>query len=544
MKYPQLLFSIFLLGYLSTTSAQKIITGKVVDSLTSETLKYVNIGIKNKNIGTVSDGNGNFHISIPLEYTNDTLVFSYVGYKEASFRIDDISPESQIIKLTGDITKLDDVEISAERLVEKKFGIKRRNLVMHFSDGMFQENDVFEIGQLIKLNGSKAQVTSVNLYLFDSSRDSITFRINFYELEEGIPSKRLNHKGIIQQHPLEEGWLRLDISQELIVLEEDFVVTLEFIPDESGSDKKVYYEVKLGGSSRSYYRKSSLGTWNTPPHHYCMYVTALMDKSMPDEPEEIETLPITSIWSEQVRDLFNVFLKLPTDYEKKRSRSYPVIYCLDANAYFDHICQIVSDLSEKKMLKIEPIIVGIGYENAYVMDSLRVRDYTYPVAPVTDSLSVSGGGENFYSFIKSVVVPYIDHTYRTDVTNRTIMGHSFGGYFVAYSMLCDLTGDKIFENYIAASPSLWYSNGYILERLNSLPPSDNTLTHASLFLTSGEEELKYGNETHFRTFRESIQKLKSIELAYKIYPNLDHMGAAVPSFEDAIEVLFGKKPVK
>lgn len=105
-------------------------------------------------------------------------------------------------------------------------------------------------------------------------------------------------------------------------------------------------------------------------------------------------------------------------------------------------------------------------------------------------------------------------------------------------------GHHIFDNYIAASPSLWYSNGYLVERYHSLLLSDNTLTRANLFLTIGEEEFKAGNKTHFRTYRESIQKIQSIELVYKIYPNLDHMGAASPLFEDAMKALFGKVPVK
>src|SRR5690606_10505540 len=131
-------------------------------------------------------------------------------------------------------------------------------------------------------------------------------------------------------------------------------------------------------------------------------------------------IPVTSLWSEQVKDSFNIFLKLPMDYDKKRKQSFPIIYCLDGNAYFDHVCTIVKDLSKKNQLKTEPIIVGIGYDNAYLMDSLRIRDYTFPKAPPSDSLPISGGGKHFYNFVKTGILPYIEENYRIDPTNMTI----------------------------------------------------------------------------------------------------------------------------
>src|SRR5690606_10805484 len=101
----------------------------------------------------------------------------------------------------------------------------------------------------------------------------------------------------------------------------------------------------------------------------------------------------------------------------------------DGNAYFDAVANSVDNYIQGKNISVDPIVVGIGYENAYVMDSLRNRDYTYPEALPADSFTVSGKGDKFYDFIKAKLVPHIDSIYRTDKTNRTIMGHSFGGYF-------------------------------------------------------------------------------------------------------------------
>lgn len=516
----------------------------MIDAATSEPLPYVNIGIIYRNIGTATDTDGRFDISIPAHFIDDTLTFSLVGYGRSSYLIDALSPEDETIRLVGKETLLSQVDINAERLVERKVGIKNRNLLMHFSDGMFQEDDVFEIGQLIKLKGSKALITSVNLFLFDSDRDSATFRLNFYDLENGKPSNRLVERPIVLRRAVEEGWLRLDISQENIVLEGDFVAALEFLPEENQSDRRVAYEVKLGGSSRSFYRKSSLGSWNAPPHHYCMFVTALVDESFEQESEETESVPVTRLWSDRIGDSFSIFLSLPRDYGKNKRKSYPVLYCLDANAYFDHLSSFIHDLSAKKSLSNEPILVGIGYENAYLMDSLRVRDLTFPKAPLSDSLLTSGGGDAFYEFIRSTVIPFVDGNYRTNTTQRTIMGHSFAGYFAAYALLSDLGQGSVFKNYVSASPSLWYNNGYLTKEINSHAVADSAPDRFTVFLSSGEEELKFGGEENFALFERSLLKFPSLRLKTIIYPHLDHMGAAIPAFEDAAEFLYGNGDVK
>jgi hypothetical protein len=45
-------------------------------------LEYVNIGIKNKNTGTISDKKSVFNITVNNTELNELLFFSYAGYEE------------------------------------------------------------------------------------------------------------------------------------------------------------------------------------------------------------------------------------------------------------------------------------------------------------------------------------------------------------------------------------------------------------------------------------------------------------------------------
>ncbi len=58
------------------------LTGVVVDADTVLTVPYASIALKNTFTGTISDNSGYFSIQV---HTGDTLEFSVVGYKTASF---------------------------------------------------------------------------------------------------------------------------------------------------------------------------------------------------------------------------------------------------------------------------------------------------------------------------------------------------------------------------------------------------------------------------------------------------------------------------
>jgi len=521
-----------------SVTAQNIFEGHVVDIYSKEGIAYVNIGIRDKNIGTASLSNGTFLINIPKVHLNDTLIFSAVGYYESNLLLNDVTNNKLLeIQLIRKTTQLNEVVISAEKLVEKKYGIKRNNTAIKFSDGMFQKNDVFEIGQQIKLKGN-AQITSVNLYLFTTRKDSATFRINFYKYDNDLPTKRIVEKSIVQRHPIEAGWLRFDLNHYNIILESNFVVALEFIPEPKKNVKQINYQIKLGGSSKSFFRKNSLAKWNRPPHHYCLYVTALVDKSTPEEVEEDETLPAYTLYSDYVKDSFDIFIHLPTAYSRKNSKKYPVIYQLDGNAYFDHTISSIDRVREKNNIRIEPIVVGIGYKNVYFMDSLRIRDYTFPKAPLSENFPISGGGEKFNKFIKYELIPYIDTNYSTIKSDRTIIGHSFGAYFTLFALLNHLNGDAMFNNFIAASPSLWYNDNYIIKAFQKSVFSDYNKKKLTLFMTIGDQEQDPDGD--FDGLVNLLDTIRNLNMETKVYQELGHMGTAIPSIEDGLKIILTK----
>ena len=65
---------------------QQVVSGKITDAKSGETLPGVNIMVKGTTIGTSSDSLGRYSLSVPS--LQDTLVFSFIGYKKQVVPID------------------------------------------------------------------------------------------------------------------------------------------------------------------------------------------------------------------------------------------------------------------------------------------------------------------------------------------------------------------------------------------------------------------------------------------------------------------------
>lgn len=514
--------------------AQIKISGIVLDREKKNKLPFVNIGIKSKNIGTISSEDGEFSISIPQQYTNDTLTFSIIGFEELTMEIAGIDDGQHEFLLKQSPTRIDEVVITGKKPKEKKYGIMH-NPLLYFMDASIVQDDIFEIAQVIQLSKNKSKITSLNLCIREDRRDSGIFRINFYKYEDNKPGKKLLDKNIVQVHAIRLGWLRFDLSAYDIYLQGTVVAAIEFIPNRKKS-RPISYAIKPGGRAKSFVRTNSLGSWERPPSQYRMFVTALNTDKEQDEAIEKEISPAFRFYSENVSDSFCIFLRLPKGYKENTEQSYPITYILDANLYFS----LLSD-SLDNMRGAQPILAGIGYRNFLEMDSLRNRDYTYPEALASDSFKISGGGDKFYSFIKDELVPYMDLHYRTDKQSRTLMGHSLGGYFTLYALYKALqNNEQTFSRYVTPSPSVEYRNQYLTEQLKTLNKTDST--KRSLYISwreneDADEPTAGDYHRHATLFtRELVKKARGLDMERSVSPNMSHMTTALPAFYEGMQI--------
>lgn len=248
----------------------------------------------------------------------------------------------------------------------------------------------------------------------------------------------------------------------------------------------------------------------------------------------------TRFYSKIISDSLLIFVNLPNGYNSQQMEKYPVLYLLDANLYFDIVATVIDKYSEVGLAP-SVILVGIGYKDFPTMDSLRNRDYTYPVAIPEYEMAISGGADKFLKCIESELIPFIDRGYNTDTLKRVLAGHSLGGYFSAYALLQDLLGiNNNFSGYISASPSMHYNKYYLLNQFKEAPQKIGQTKKIKAYFTFGglEEEENATDSSMIKQSSVSEQLSKQLAvkqssyLIYKsdIFSNLGHMETQIPTF--------------
>jgi predicted alpha/beta superfamily hydrolase len=223
-------------------------------------------------------------------------------------------------------------------------------------------------------------------------------------------------------------------------------------------------------------------------------------------------------------------VELPQSYATGSQR-YPVLFVTDGDTRAEHTADTAKALARVDRMP-EVIVVG-------VLNTDRTRDLTptaqklMTVGGETQYFASSGGAAKFLSFFENALIPEIDRRYRT-APYRIFAGHSFGGLF-ALEML--FTRPKLFNAWIAVSPTVWWDEKYPLRRAEKFVAETPRLD-GSLYLAVGNEEPAMTS-----TFRE-LEKLltKKAPRGFTVwsehFDDDDHGSVPLPAHYAALRKLF------
>jgi len=135
------------------------IQGKILDTESNTPLSFSNVSVKGKSIGSISNEQGDFNISISKSFISDTLVFSYIGYKNLYLPISQLSTTNNLIYLTKDNYNIKEVVIRSYNALEiLKEAIKnvRNNyytdpyqVISFYREMVFKENELAAISEAV-----------------------------------------------------------------------------------------------------------------------------------------------------------------------------------------------------------------------------------------------------------------------------------------------------------------------------------------------------------------------------------------------------------
>lgn len=214
-----------------TNQSQIIRTGRVIDSETRKPLPYVNIGILNRNIGTLSDPDGSFELIVPRELYNEQIAFSAIGFDSQQFLISSLE-NNQLVQMHANSTLLKPVTISAgKRFKQQRLGW------MGGKDGVLPLDTArggATVALLLAAQKAPLLVDKIQVRLMYNSKDSLAFRLHFYSWDSihNQPGIELLNKEIILTENKRYGWLRFDLKKyEIVITEKEFLVGFEWIDE-------------------------------------------------------------------------------------------------------------------------------------------------------------------------------------------------------------------------------------------------------------------------------------------------------------------------
>ena len=187
------------------------ISGKVTNQSAKISLPYASIGIRGKHIGTISNQDGEFALTLSSENSKDTLVVSYVGFKNFEIPVSDISNTKLQIKLKEDFISLQEVVIrnndpksiikAAVNRIEINYPQNASNLTSFYRESVLKNNRY-----MIYLE------SVLDIYKYPYSENELTDKVKIFKSRKIYDVSRLDTisfrlKGGIQ------GCLLLDIVQ-------------------------------------------------------------------------------------------------------------------------------------------------------------------------------------------------------------------------------------------------------------------------------------------------------------------------------------------
>lgn len=110
------------------SQAPDIMRGQVIDSKTNRPIAYVNVGIVNKDVGTVTNNSGDFKIVLNEAITDtDSLKFSMIGYEPIVYSITDfrnafVGKRNALIKMNESVVEVGEVIIHGKQFKTKVLG--------------------------------------------------------------------------------------------------------------------------------------------------------------------------------------------------------------------------------------------------------------------------------------------------------------------------------------------------------------------------------------------------------------------------------------
>lgn len=250
--------------------AQLAFPGRILNASTGEPLPFVNVGVIDRAIGTVSNEEGDFLLEFRKEkvYAEDILRISSLGFETIEFPLSRLDQSTKLytFRMIPSPIGLDEVIVSTKELMEVEEEVGYPNM-MGRGIGYWKDSVALggELGSRIRIEDGLRRLNSLYFNILENPSDSVQIRVNIYDtdVQSTYPGTNLNTSGRNILYTLKKGETLtvIDLNSFDLWVRNDFIVSLELL-GVFGSDR-VGLSLPAGSytASESYRRYASQDRW-------------------------------------------------------------------------------------------------------------------------------------------------------------------------------------------------------------------------------------------------------------------------------------------
>jgi hypothetical protein len=214
----------------------RIIRGRVTD-INGNGLSYVNAGIINTTYGTVTGMDGNFSIYFEdaVLHPGDSLRFSMIGFQPFAMALGSIPSDDRQLSVTLQSAeyRLEEVIIAEAGLIEVVEGNDNITTTMSNNmaiSGLPGQNLGAEVGRKFHFKGKMHHLRKLNFYIRYCNFDTVVFRVNIYQIEDGKPGRLLINDNILfSLYNHRKGWVSFDLAPYRLAFDSNVIIALQWV---------------------------------------------------------------------------------------------------------------------------------------------------------------------------------------------------------------------------------------------------------------------------------------------------------------------------
>ncbi|MBB6613138.1 carboxypeptidase-like regulatory domain-containing protein [Pontibacter sp. Tf4] len=260
------------------------IEGTVKSTENGQAIPFVAVSIKNSGTGITADAMGRFKLRLKEHHLTDTLTFSAIGYSNLSLPVKKIingglkrevhevnqNVYNKTFYLSPTPVALGTIEVRAKRVrwkeVKVGYNMSKGAALWH----EFEPLDTLlsgvtgqEIGNNFRSGKYPVYLKDFNFGLHGSGNLAVAIRVRIYSIRNSLPHKSLLDRDIVVKIPPHHtGWIKVNLAQYNIKLEEDFAVALEWINEANRlNGNSLMTFAKIPKDQVTFYRDDRTAPW-------------------------------------------------------------------------------------------------------------------------------------------------------------------------------------------------------------------------------------------------------------------------------------------